>query len=1081
MNLFYHFCKKNSLPMRLLVLSLFLSLGVSWANHSYAQSARISIDAKNKTIAEILETVEQQSEFSFIYDSRAVDTQRKLSVQAENTNIFDVLDQMFSGSDVAYTVINQKIILTKGDEMLNRARQGITITGTVTDDTGVTMPGVNISVKGTLSGVVSDVNGRYSITVPSEDAVLVFSFVGYTTQEVVVGSQRNINSTLSEDTRELEEIIVIGYGTVRKSDLTGSIVSISNDKFKNLPQTGVTQILQGKAAGVNITSTSGAGSTNIRIRGITSLNKSNEPLWVVDGVIGGVIGNFHDIQSIEVLKDASATAIYGSQGANGVILVTTKRAQEGKAVVTLDTRLNWRTMRKKPDLLSPYEWATAYNYVNGPIISDADMTAYKNGTKGLDWVDLMIPTGFTQTYSVNLSGGTAKSRYKVSAWVNDDKAQLVTVSSKNYNIKASMDAEIAPWLELSGYMYGSTGSGHNGIGQGQFSNITTITPCMELQAADGTFNVEPYYGDITSPMGSLKGSYTDRENTAVSAFTDLKIKFPIDGLTLSLQGFYSANESISRYFQSSKRSPSGLTEANNNTARSHSLRNINNLTYRKDFGDHHLTAMAVFEATKYEWSQVLASNRNLSQESLEYWALAGGNSPSVSNDYTNSAMVSTFGRVIYSYKSKYLFTGTMRADAPSQFRGKYKWGYFPSAAVGWNIAEEDFMNKDLIQQLKLRASAGTIGNHGVDAYATMLNMTLDKYSFGMNQQYGGYWLNAYANPKLRWEKTTQYNIGVDLGTLNQRVNLTVDWFLKKTTDLLFNKAQPYYYGGGNMWVNQGRVDNSGWEFTATAWPVQNSGFTWESTLTASYTKTVVKDLAGEKRIIPDEGRGNRLSPIFVLEPGREVGVFRIFDFAGFDNQGTTLYRKNDGSTTTSPQAEDRVILGNSIPKWIFGWNNQFKYQNWDLNIFFRATSKYNRLNLSDFFHSSRVASYFITTRDAYYKNWDMVTDKSQAKYSGFNSPGNVTHGPSTQFLEQAAFLRLQNLSLGYQIPRKTTKVADIHLSLSCENMFVLTKYSGLDPETVSEVSDTYRDNTFGIDDGSFPVPRAWTFNVRFDF
>ena len=963
----------------------------------------------------------------------------------------------------------------------NAVQQGNTISGVVADDQGEPLPGVAVKIKNTTQGTATDSNGAYSLQVQNENAILVFSYIGYSTQEITVGNRRSINVTLSEDTQQIEEVVVIGYGTVRKSDLTGSIVSISNEKFKNLPQNGVTQILQGKAAGVNITSTSGAGANNIRIRGITSLNKSNEPLWVVDGVIGGVVGNFHDIQSIEVLKDASATATYGSQGANGVILVTTKRAQEGKTMVTFDTRLNWRDLRKKPDLLSPHEWATAYNYVNGPIISESDMAAYKAGTKGLDWVDLMIPTGFTQTYSLNISGGNPKSKYKISAWVNDDKAQLVTVSSKNYNLKASWDTQIAPWLELSGYMYGSTGKSHNGISQGQFASITTITPCMELQAADGTYNMEPYYGDFTSPMGSLKGAYTDRENTSMSAFGDLKINLPVDGLTLSIQGLYSASESISRSFVSTKRSPTSIPEASNNTSRSYSIRNINNLTYRKDFGDHALTATAVFEATSYEWSGVNASNRNLSQEVLEYWALAGGNSPQVSNDYTNSAMISTFGRLIYSYKGKYLFTGTMRADAPSQFRDKYKWGYFPSAALGWNVHEEDFMDKDVIQQLKLRASAGSTGNHGVTAYSTLLNMTLDKHSFGLDRQYGGYWLNSYANPELHWEKTTQYNVGFDLGVFNQRLNVTVDWFNKKTTDLLFEKPQPYYYGGGTMWVNQGRVDNTGWEFTVNAWPVQKSDFIWESTLTASYTKTVVKDLAGESQIIPDQGRGNRLSPIFVLEPGREVGVFRIYDFTGFDNQGTTLYRKNDGSNTTNPQADDRVIIGNSIPKWIFGWNNQLRYKNWDLNLFFRATSNYNRLNLSSFFHSSRVASYFITTRDAYYKNWDMVTDKSQAKFAGFNAPGNVTHGPSTQFLEDAAFLRLQNLSLGYQIPKKTTKFTDIHLSLSCENMFVLTKYSGLDPETVSEVSDSTRDTTFGIDDGSFPVPRAFTFIVRFDF
>jgi len=956
------------------------------------------------------------------------------------------------------------------------------VTGTVADVSGEPVVGANVVEKGTTNGIMTDLDGRFALDVAGSNSVLQISFIGYVTEEITVGSSSSFSVMLKEDAQLIDEVVVIGYGTVRKSDLTGSLVSISNEKFKNLPQGGVTNILQGKAAGVNITTTSGAGENNIRIRGITSLNKSNEPLWVVDGVIDGQIGNFYDIQSIEVLKDASSTAIYGSQGANGVILVTTKKAQAGKARVTFDMRYGWKTLRKTPDLLSPYEYATAWNDFNGTgAISDADMAAYKAGTKGIDWIDVMTQTGFSQNYNLNISGGSGNTRYGITVWGGDTKGQLVTTTSRDYNVKATLDTDISPWLSLSGYMYGYTNTAHNRPSQGVFSDIVIFTPCMEIQDENGVYNIDPFSPYGNSPLGEVKAKYTDYENAGMTGFADLKVKFPVDGLTLSLQGLYTRKQAVERYFKSSKLYLNSPNEASNRSDQEYSWRNINNLTYQKEFGDHRFTAMGVVELYKREWSRMLARARNLPQEEVGHWRLQTGADREAENDYQNSAMVSAFGRIIYSYKGKYLFTGTYRADAPSQFRDKYKWGYFPSAAIGWNMGEEDFMNKDMIQQLKLRASVGSTGNHGVGAYATLAELTQDNAVFGLNQQFPGFWLNKFTNPDIHWEKTIQYDLGFDLGILDQRLNLTVDWFKKNTTDLLFEKNLPLYNGGGTVWTNQGSMQNTGWEFTVNAYPVQTKDLIWETNLTATYTNNVIKDLAGEERIIPDQTRGGKLSACFAMEPGKPVGVFYLFDWAGFDNEGANLYRTADGGLTNTPSAADRILTGNSIPKWIFGWNNQLTYKNWDMNVFLRGTGKYNRLNLSRFFQSSKTASAFVATREAYYLNWEKVADKSHAEFASFSNAKNQVYGPSTQWLENGQFLRLQNLTLGYLVPKKLAKIADIHLSASVENLFVLTPYKGMDPETVSEVNDTYKDKTFGLDDGSFPLPRTYTLILRFDF
>ena len=974
------------------------------------------------------------------------------------------------------------------------AAQSVSVSGTVVDNTNDQLPGVNVTVKGTTTGVTTDANGRYTLTVPGRDAVLVFSYVGFNSQEIRVGDRNVIDVTLVESAELLDEVIVVGYGTVRKSDLTGSVVSISSDKFKNLPQGGATQILQGKAAGVNITSTSGSGDTNIRIRGTTSINKSSEPLWVVDGVIGGQQGNFYDIESIEVLKDASSTAIYGSQGANGVIVVTTKKAQEGKARITFDTRFNWNTIRKKPELLNAYEFADAYRYVNGVnAIPDADFEAYRNGTKGIDWLDTMTQTGFGQSYNLNVSGGSAKTKYGISTSVSDSKSQIVTVTSRGINIKASLDTEIAPWLNFSGYVYGSRRKEHNGTGQAEFSSILEFSPCMEMMDANGVYNPDPYSSLSRNPMAGKIAQPRDYWRNSLSVFGDLRFKLPVDGLTLSVQGLYITNNNIDREVDYTYRGPNELNWARHYWTENMRWRNINNLTYQKEFGDHRLTVTAVQELTKYTYSNVTAETRQFDNEDyLGYWALGQG-TQTTGQDYSNSAMVSYIGRLIYSYQGKYSLTGTYRADAASQFVDKYKWGYFPSVGVAWNIAEEDFFNKDLIQQLKLRASAGISGNHGVGAYSTLATMSKDDASFGTTTRYYGFWPREFNNTNLRWEKTVQYNVGLDISLLDQRLSIITDVFDKEISDLLFRKTLPAYNGKSTIWTNEGSLSNKGWELTINAWPVRTRNFIWESNLTASYVKNEVKDLAGVDFIIPDSSRGGANSGgLFALQVGKPVGTFYLQEFAGFDEYGRTLHyvqgeNGRTGDVTYQNQNINKKILDQpSIPLWNYGWNNSITYKNWDLNVFFRATGKYYRLNQARFYQSCMIgAKRFISSREGYYLAWDRVADKSKAEFASLTNPDRQYVPASTQWLENAMHLRCQNLTLGYQIPKDLTRFADVHLSFSIQNLFVLTKYKGLDPETVSEKStsstDGYFDTTFGYDTGSFPLPRTFNFIARFNF
>ena len=968
--------------------------------------------------------------------------------------------------------------------------QNISITGTVYDNTGTTLPGVNIQVKGTTTGTLSGSDGKFSITVANTNAVLIFSYIGYVAQEITVGSQRVIDVTMNEDTQLLEEVVVIGYGTVRKADLTGAIVSMSNEKFKNLPQGGVTQILQGKAAGVNITSTRGDGQTTIRIRGNTSLFKSSEPLWVVDGVIGGTVGNFYDIQSIEVLKDASSTAIYGSQGANGVILVTTKKPQDGAAKVTFDARYGWNTFRTKPDMLDAKEFATAWRSVKGEsIMTNAQYDAYISGADpGINWFDTMTQTGFGQNYNLNITGGSPKTKYAITAWGGDSKGQIITVTSRSFNLKATLDIEIAPWLNIYGYVYGGKSNSHNGVGQDELTSIFENSPTMSLMDPSGDFYMgDPYVslGQV-NPYARKVASYSDSEGNNLSGFADIRIKFPIDGLTLSVQGLYSFSQSLYRALDLSTRGPGQANYAQQRSDQSNSYRNINNLTYQKQFGDHRLTVMGVMETSKSIWSRIGGETRNFTDEEyLGYWVLGSGTQNTLQG-FSNSAMVSFFGRVMYSYKGKYSFTGTYRADAPSQFRDENKWGYFPSAGVSWNISEEDFFNKDLIQQLKLRASYGTAGNHGVGAYSALAYLSRDFAAYGTTTRYYGNWPATTPNPDIRWEKTTQFNVGFDLSMLDQRLSLIVDAYSKKTNDLLFLKNIPKYNGGGSVWVNQGAVENKGMEFTLNAYPIRTRDFIWESNFTAAYQQNKVTDLGGEDMIVPDSGRGSAFSGgVFALKVGYPQGTFLLSEFAGYDNAGNSQFVVQDGSgrLTIENNMDNKTFQDeNSIPYWTYGWNNSLTWKNWDFNVFFRFTGNYYRLNMTRFFDTAVIgAKRFITSREGWYGSWDNVTDKSKATAPSHQSSNNQYVPNSTQWLENAQYLRCQNLSIGYQIPKNLTKFADIHLSLSAQNLFCLTNYKGLDPETVSEMSSDTYDTTFGIDRGSLPMPRSYSLIVRLNF
>lgn len=950
------------------------------------------------------------------------------------------------------------------------------ISGVVTDERGETIIGATVVVKGEeTTGTTTDMDGKFSLEVPLR-SVIVVSYMGFTPQEVRIFKRNLYDITLKEDNKVLDEVVVVGYGSVKKSDLTGSVTAISTARFKDQPVKRVENILQGRSAGVEVTAQSGmpGGGMKVRVRGTTSINTSNDPLYVIDGMISpsGLDGlNPADIQSMEVLKDASSTAIYGSRGSNGVIIITTKQGTQGRAVVSFDASVGISKVRKQYELLNAYEYALALNDVRGAnTISAADLEAYRNGTKGLDWMDLITQTALTQDYKLDISGGTEKVRYLVSGNVMDQEAVTIMSDYKRYGLRVNVDADVKPWLTVSGKLNASIIHQHNGAAN--WLNAINYSPTMELVDPEtGVYNKDPYnIANGTSPYGEMMVNYSDSYSYNVSANVSLLFKIA-KGLTFSVQGGYDYEQRPSYSFNSSLVGPGAINSMSNSNTLHNYWQNTNNLSWQREFGKHSVSAMAVWEVSR-AWDPVMQiSGSNLSNETVGYWNVANAAVRNASNSYTESSMASGIVRAGYDFDKRYFLTAAVRGDGSSKFQGKNKWGYFPSAALAWDIAREKFMkNQKVIRQLKLRGSFGVSGNQNIAPFSTLGMLTSTSYGWGTSTAYTGYWGYQFPTPDITWEKTYQYDLGLDLNVAG--VNLTFDWFKKKTVDLLFQKQVPRYNGGGTIWVNEGKMNNTGVEMTVSATPVQGA-LTWETTLNAAYVKNEVLDLAGNDFVLT-ANYSNLGGPMQIMKPGYPLGSFYVYEWQGFDEKGANLYRKADGSLTTSPTSEDLVIKGQASPKWTFGWNNSLSWNNWSLNVFFNAAVGLDRLNMSRFMTASMTGdSRFVTLREAYFEGWDYVSDKSQAKYPSLKNPDNKYYANSDFWLEDASFVKLKNVSLSYRIPKRVTKFGSVLLSVSAQDVLTLTRYKGMDPEVYSGYD--------GLDYGAYPVPFTITFGVKINF
>lgn len=967
-------------------------------------------------------------------------------------------------------------------------QQHRTVTGTVVDANGEPVVGASVVVKGTSRGTTTDAQGNFSISV-SSNTPLEISYIGFKTQTVPTAGKSVVKVTLSDDTGQIDEVVVVGYGTVKKADLAGSVGVMDNKSFRDQPVTQITDALQGRVSGVQVTTSGGpGGDVRIRVRGAGSINRSNDPLYVVDGMVreSGLEGmDPEDIQSIQVLKDASSTAIYGSRGSNGVVLVTTKTGRAGDDKIIFDAAVGFGNVAKRMDLMSPYEFATAWNEAHPGTFNESQMKDFQSGKAGTDWQDMMYQTAVTQNYKLVVTGGTAKNQYYVSGNYMDNRGDIINTSFKRYQFKANISSKVKKWLELTADIDGSYNKGRSrdfsAVKGNTMWTILNFAPAVSCYDANGNFNLSDPYSALlqVNPVAVAKESSGEFHRANFQGHVDLKFNI-LKGLTFTTSNGFTYRDSKSYGF-----SPRSISRANSNSMSNSDwqetvFQSTNNLTYLGNWGKHHLTATAVWEATKEESKSMGINGSNILVESVGWWNVKMAASRNESNAYSSWALLSGVGRLMYNYDDRYILTGTFREDGSSKFTNN-KWGFFPSAAVAWNLGNESFMkSQNIIQNAKIRMSYGTVGSQAISPYGTLGMLSSTSGSFGTGTLYTGYWLGTnVATPDLTWEKTNQFDLGVEFSILGGKLNFTFDYFNKLTKDGLIQKTMPKYDGGGSYWVNAAKVKNTGFDFGVEARLNITKDLFWSSNLTGSYLKNKVKDLAGvpfvsgispASGMIPTDG-------VTRIQEGYPIGTFYVYEWTGLDKDGKDTYKDNDGDGKVS--GGDRVMKGQAAPKFTMGWNNSFSYKNWSLNMFFNAAFGGYRLNLMRFTGCSiNGDSNFITLREAYNRS---VGHSDNPRYPSTSVVGNDYEAASTKWLEKNDYLRLENITLSYDLGRSITKFADIRLSFSAQNLFTITGYKGQDPAGISRMGSGSVDANDGIDIGAYPRPRIFTFGARLTF
>jgi len=978
-------------------------------------------------------------------------------------------------------------------------QQQKTVTGKVTDKNGETLAGVSVSVKGTTNGTLTDVDGNYKITNVPEKSTLEFTFLGTKTVEIAVGSRSEINVVMTEDIVMLNEIVAVGYGTMKKSDVTGSVTKVTSNDLKAIPVFNSAQALIGRASGVQVKQNSGnpLSRIEVRVRGSNSMMGSNDPLYVVDGVplFGGMeYISTSEIESIDILKDASSTAIYGARGANGVIIVTTKQGRKGeKSRITIDSYYGMQTALKKYKVLNSSQYATIVN----EYMKNEGLPPYFNDrmlTIDTDWQDVIFRTAPVQNHTLTFTGGSEKTAYSITGDIYAQDGIIMNTSVKKSSLKISLQSDVNKIVTISGNVVltrretDNTPVDNGAYGKTILSGALSAPPTLPVYDENGLpTKIETAYSfgsvDMRNPALFLAPRKDHRmmDNVLANAALDFTL---FDGLVFrtlaGIEYLHSINDIFTPVVY-----PSDLGYASDGYDYTNSIVSENTLSYKKVFNEKHaVDVVGGFTFQNYLGRSESASVTGLATNVTENFNLAGAstiNAPS--NTIAEWILLSWLGRINYSYKGKYLITASIRADGSSRFGANQKWGIFPSGAIAWRVSEEDFMKSiQQISNLKLRASYGVTGNTALNPYQSLSRLSSTKYIVSNATQEVGWYPTGISNAALRWETTTQMDIGFDLGLFKNRVSVSFDYYHKLTSNLLASVPLPPSIGYTSTLDNLGKIQNRGLELSIFA-GIFDSAFKWDITGNISANRNKVKEIS----MGSDIESGTLDIPFYsatnIIRVGEPFGMFYGYREDGLNETGFIKYRDNheDGSIN----ALDRVIIGNPYPDFIFSISNNFSYKNWDLNLFLDASQGNDIFWATAGTHLNsfqRGQNQFVDIMGNY---WTRENPDPNAKYPVISSKTSVT--VSDRFIKDGSYIRLRNLTLGYSVPVQKlgmTWCSRARFYVSAINLLTLTNYPGLDPESntvgndVGGAADRAR---IGIDQSGYPSAKSILLGFNLSF
>ncbi len=1100
--------------MKLTFLLFFLPILTITAN-SYSQSAKISLELQGAELKEVLNQIEDQSNFRFVYRDELVKNKISYDVNFRKENINKILDDIFNGTDIKYNVLEDNlVVLVKKDGTI---AQEVTVKGKIVDVDGNALPGVNILEKGTTNGTVSNLDGEYSIAVSSPDAVLSFSFIGYLTEEITVAGQSTIDVSLVEDIQSLDEVVVVGYGTQTKRNVTGAIQTVSSEDLKDMPVAQVTQALQGKVSGVQINQNTGVPgeALNIRVRGQGSISAGSDPLYVVDGFpITGKLTDLNpdEIESITVLKDAASTSLYGSRAANGVILVETKKAGAGQTKIDFSSYFGIQQLPEagRPDMMNATEFAQfkkeSYEDL-GVDVPEAFQNPEEYG-EGTDWYDVMFRTAPVQNYTLSLVTGTDKLSTSVMAGYYNQDGILINSGYERYSLRLNTEYKVNDMLRFGFNLAPTLSSKHTPSKDaifwmgGLLYNALLAWPILDYKNEDGSLPLTawaPGLGGFPTPnyyrsAKEIKNN-TDRAKVLSNAFVEVE---PIEGLVIK--------SSVNMQFETMKikefnpsTASAGFAVAPPITAFANYENELiqtwlweNTATYSKSIGNHNFDILAGYTAQKYSGNLATISVSNFADDRIsDIDAATVINEDGTDGEINEWSMLSYLSRFNYNYNNKYMLSAAIRRDGSSRFGEDNRWGNFPSISAGWIVSEEEFFPESIpVSLFKVRGSWGITGNNNIGNYTHYALVELGANAIFNGSVESGSYVYNLSNSLLGWETTKQIDLGIDIGLFNNRIDLAYDYYTKRTTNLLYDFSIAPSSGYTEFTGNSGELKFWGHEISVQSRNLIGE-FKWNTVFNISFNDNEVLELADNVDALYE---GNHITKV-----GQRIGLFWGLVHDGvYDNQeeydnsahanasavGTVKFKdvNEDGEILNTNTGGDRTVIGDPTPDFLFGMTNSFSYKNFDLTV--TMAGSYGN-DISNNFETGA------TNLDGPFN----VLKEVKNRWRSEENPGDGLYGTTkyatgmerdwfnSRFIEDGSYLTVKNVTLGYTFNTEKLKYfKNIRLYTSVQQLYTFTNYSGNNPE----VSTTYDGEAvsvlaLGDDYSAYPVPRTWTFGINVGF